>query len=433
MLGALETAGLLPSLTPDVEESVATIDQLRAGLGPEVPEAENPAKELATWLGDRIAVCWGAEGIGAVAAMRWKTQLNENGKVPAWHAAMSELDHNEVVGWVRPTGALHAVIALRTDHEHPRAGGALPAVGRYRARRRCRGTRGARHGPRAAGVAAVADRARRLRHLLRGAAPRRGPDTRGCDRWPEGRARGHGSRMTVGFPAPAGPHAAHRRRPYPRGIDARSTRRARPRLRPRRRAGRRAHGRVDVRLHRSAGCPPTGVPGHAGTLLLGDLAGVPVVAFSGRYPPLRGARPRGAGAAAAARARARRPHDGPDRRGRGPRARRGGRHRRRGARPHEPDGRRAARAAGDTRTACPRSSTPRRSTTRRCGRLALARAAALDVPATEGVYAAMRGPAFETPAEVEMLARLGATVVGMSDGAGIPSGACARPAGARYL
>ena len=126
MLGALETAGLLPSLTPDVEETVTTIEQLRAGLGPEVPEAENPAKELATWLGDRIAVCWGAEGIGAVAAMRWKTQFNENAKVPAWHAAMSELDHNEVVGWVRPTGALHAVIALRTDHEHPQLAARFP-------------------------------------------------------------------------------------------------------------------------------------------------------------------------------------------------------------------------------------------------------------------------------------------------------------------
>ena len=119
MLGALEAAGLVPPLSADVEEAVATIEQLRSGLGPEVAEMENPAKELATWLGDRIAVCWGAEGIGAVAAMRWKTQLNENGKVPAWNAAMSELDHNEVVGWVRPTGALHAVLALRTDHEHP--------------------------------------------------------------------------------------------------------------------------------------------------------------------------------------------------------------------------------------------------------------------------------------------------------------------------
>ncbi len=126
MLGALESAGLVPPLERDVEEAVTTIEQLRVGLGPEVPVVENPAKELAMWLGDRIAVCWGAEGIGAVAAMRWKTQMNENGKVAAWHAAMSELDHNEVVGWGPPTAALHAVLALRTDHEHPELAARFP-------------------------------------------------------------------------------------------------------------------------------------------------------------------------------------------------------------------------------------------------------------------------------------------------------------------
>ena len=46
--------------------------------------------------------------------------------------------------------------------------------------------------------------------------------------------------------------------------------------------------------------------------------------------------------------------------------------------------------------------------------LALERAAALGIGASEGIYGAMRGPAYETPAEVEMLARLGVTVVGMS-------------------
>jgi len=117
-LGALEAAGLLPSLEADVRETVSSIDGLASGLGPDVPTADNPAKELSSWLGDRVAVIWGADGIGAVAAMRWKTQMNENGKVPAWHSAMSELDHNEVVGWVKPTGALHAVVALRSDHEH---------------------------------------------------------------------------------------------------------------------------------------------------------------------------------------------------------------------------------------------------------------------------------------------------------------------------
>jgi len=126
MLGALESAGLLPPIATDVDETVASLAHLIRGLGPEVPASDNPAKDLAAWLGDRTAVVWGAEGIGAVAAMRWKTQLNENGKVPAWNAAMSELDHNEVVGWVRPSGALQSVIALRTDHEHPELAARFP-------------------------------------------------------------------------------------------------------------------------------------------------------------------------------------------------------------------------------------------------------------------------------------------------------------------
>jgi purine-nucleoside phosphorylase len=46
--------------------------------------------------------------------------------------------------------------------------------------------------------------------------------------------------------------------------------------------------------------------------------------------------------------------------------------------------------------------------------LALERAAALGVRAAVGVYAAMSGPAYETPTEVAMLQTLGATVVGMS-------------------
>ena len=104
MLGALEAAGLVPTIAGDVHETLASVRGLIAGMTPDVPLADNPAKELADWLADRVAVIWGADGVGAVAAMRWKTQMNENGKVPAWHAAMSELDHNEVVGWVKPFG-----------------------------------------------------------------------------------------------------------------------------------------------------------------------------------------------------------------------------------------------------------------------------------------------------------------------------------------
>ena len=117
MLGALETAGLLPRLAADVADTERALANLMRSLGPDTPTAENQAKQIAAWLGDRVPVVWGADGIGALAAMRWKTQFNENGKVPAWNASMSELDHNEVVGWMEPYGERFGVIALRHGAE----------------------------------------------------------------------------------------------------------------------------------------------------------------------------------------------------------------------------------------------------------------------------------------------------------------------------
>jgi len=50
----------------------------------------------------------------------------------------------------------------------------------------------------------------------------------------------------------------------------------------------------------------------------------------------------------------------------------------------------------------------------RLRRLARARAAELGIELSEGVYAGVAGPSYETPAEVRMLAGLGADLVGMS-------------------
>jgi purine-nucleoside phosphorylase len=60
--------------------------------------------------------------------------------------------------------------------------------------------------------------------------------------------------------------------------------------------------------------------------------------------------------------------------------------------------------------------------------LALLRGAG--TPTAEGIYAAMAGPSYETPAETEMLRRLGATVVGMST---VPEAVVARALGMRVL
>lgn len=61
---------------------------------------------------------------------------------------------------------------------------------------------------------------------------------------------------------------------------------------------------------------------------------------------------------------------------------------------------------------------------------ALAAAEEIGLPASRGVYAAMPGPTYETPAEAEFLRRSGATVVGMSV---VPEATAAAALGMRCL
>ena len=126
MLGALEAAGLIPRLADDVAEVGSVLEAGVAGLGPDVPADRNRAKAVAEATGDRIPVVWGTDGVASIAAMRWKTQMNENGKVPAFASAMSELDHNEVVGWTSPYGDRCAVIGLRHRAEPPEIAARFP-------------------------------------------------------------------------------------------------------------------------------------------------------------------------------------------------------------------------------------------------------------------------------------------------------------------
>jgi purine-nucleoside phosphorylase len=58
------------------------------------------------------------------------------------------------------------------------------------------------------------------------------------------------------------------------------------------------------------------------------------------------------------------------------------------------------------------------------------RAEALGIAVTSGVYVAMPGPTYETPAEIEMLRRCGGTVVGMSV---VPESTAARALGMRVV
>lgn len=126
LLGALEAMGVIPAVPADLDEAEASMREVLEENGPDVPTGRNPAKELAWAIGDRVPVVWGAEGIGAVAATRWKTQFNENAKIPAFSSALPELDHNEVVGWSLGRGEGFVLIALRHDGEPPDVAARFP-------------------------------------------------------------------------------------------------------------------------------------------------------------------------------------------------------------------------------------------------------------------------------------------------------------------
>lgn len=99
-----------------------TLAAAAAGWAPEVPEADNLAKRVARTLHGRLPVLYSGVGRPETAALRWRTQINENAKALCHTAALPEMNHNEIVGWESgaPGLAQAACLFLLTGDEHPR-------------------------------------------------------------------------------------------------------------------------------------------------------------------------------------------------------------------------------------------------------------------------------------------------------------------------
>ena len=119
-IGVLEAAGTIPEAGNEIAEAVTFAQRFAAGLEPERLTDDNMAKATAARIHGRTPVIWGSEGLAEAAAVRWKAQLNENAKVPAFHATLPELDHNDVEGWTDGIGAGFVAVVLRHADEHPR-------------------------------------------------------------------------------------------------------------------------------------------------------------------------------------------------------------------------------------------------------------------------------------------------------------------------
>lgn len=104
-------AGIAPRLADQIEAAAGFLEEHRE-------ELKKRAGEVAARIGDAVPVIYGA-GLAAPVARRWKGQVNENAKRPAFFSELPEADHNELSGWDGASG--QCAVLLEDRGEDPRA------------------------------------------------------------------------------------------------------------------------------------------------------------------------------------------------------------------------------------------------------------------------------------------------------------------------
>lgn len=104
-------AGVAPRINTEIDVAAAFLER-------EALTIKAKASELAAQLDGVPTVVYGAD-LTAALAQRWKTQINENAKLPAFYAELPEADHNEICGWGDGAEGIAAVFLEDCD-QHPR-------------------------------------------------------------------------------------------------------------------------------------------------------------------------------------------------------------------------------------------------------------------------------------------------------------------------
>jgi glucose/mannose-6-phosphate isomerase len=112
-------AGVGPRMNSEIDVAADHLEELVIEWGPDGADDSQP-KALARVLNGTVPIIAGA-GLTTPIAVRWKTQLNENAKCPAYAQELPEMDHNEIEGWTSAgeLGRFSAVF-LDDDDTHPR-------------------------------------------------------------------------------------------------------------------------------------------------------------------------------------------------------------------------------------------------------------------------------------------------------------------------
>ncbi len=104
-------AGAAPRIHTEIDTAAAFLER-------ETEALQARAAEIAAELEGTYPVIYGAN-LTTPVGRRWKTQINENAKLPAFFSELPEADHNELCGWVAADDQLAAVL-LEDSDQHPR-------------------------------------------------------------------------------------------------------------------------------------------------------------------------------------------------------------------------------------------------------------------------------------------------------------------------
>ena len=119
LLVALSRLGLTAG-ADQWDDMFTALGKVKEECAASVPLQENRAKQLAQSLHGRVPIIYGTAGNTDLVAMRFKTQINENAKQPAYWNAFSELNHNEILALVRSDLlASQHIVLLKNSYDHP--------------------------------------------------------------------------------------------------------------------------------------------------------------------------------------------------------------------------------------------------------------------------------------------------------------------------
>lgn len=97
LLKLFDRAGLAGTI--DFAQLNEEIEGMADSWNSSVPTEKNGPKKLAEEFVGKVPIIYGTKGNTRAVAYRWKTQINENAKQPAFWNVFPELNHNETVGY----------------------------------------------------------------------------------------------------------------------------------------------------------------------------------------------------------------------------------------------------------------------------------------------------------------------------------------------